>query len=209
MLHLKAAISNANRKVYKQFFCHVLKAISSDQFANDSHLTETYNIFTKNSLLQSTSIIESYLLGAITKGSTFQERIDTGFDRKLYYDHLTTKKLGTIVLFTKLAKSSMDTFDMLPKPIDNVVVVAQQQTAGKGTHGNEWLSPKGCCMFTLFCNLCPEFSLSRLSLLQFAAGLACVKAIKTNPNLKVYFLLLQCRVLRPFYVINVKSNIII
>lgn len=128
----------------------------------------------------------------MNKCSHFQKTTTTittcdDFNRKLYYEHLTTKKLGSIVLFTKLAKTTMDTLDMLPKSVDNVVVIAEQQTAGQGTHGNQWLSPKGCCMFTLFCNLKPQFSLSRLSLLQFAAGLACVKSVRTYTDLKVDF----------------------
>ncbi len=77
---------------------------------------------------------------------------------------------------------------MLPSSVNNVIVIAEQQTAGKGTHQNEWLSPKGCCMFTLFLNINPEFSLSRLSLLQFASALACVKAVTNSPGLEVNIL---------------------
>ena len=78
----------------------------------------------------------------------------------------------------------------MPNSINNVVVIAQQQTAGKGTHENEWLSPIGCCMFTLFLKIGSDFSLSRMSLLQFAAGLASVKAVKSSPGLQVIILFL-------------------
>ncbi len=65
------------------------------------------------------------------------------------------------------------------------MVVADQQTAAKGTHDNEWLSPLGCCMFTMFINLSSDFSFSRLSLIQFAAGLACTQAIRNEADLQV------------------------
>lgn len=64
--------------------------------------------------------------------------------------------------------------------LESVVVLARQQTQGVGNNKNEWLSPIGCCMFTLYLNLnVNNFSTSRICLLQFAAGLSCVKAIKS------------------------------
>jgi len=118
-------------------------------------------------------------------------QIINDFDTKRYFNKLKTKNIGTIVLFTKIAKSTMETFEMLPNSVNNVVVIAEQQTAGKGTRENEWLSPKGCCMFTLFMNLSPDFSISRLSLLQFAAALASVRAVKSSPGLEVNIFYLE------------------
>ena len=69
----------------------------------------------------------------------------------------------------------------MPTCIDNVIVVAERQTQGQGTGKNEWLSPKGCCMFSLFfaCDS-STFPIERLCLLQFAAALACVKTIQSS-----------------------------
>ena len=77
----------------------------------------------------------------------------------------------------------------LPNCVDNVVVVAHQQTNGQGNNKNEWLSPIGCCMFTLFWNLdSSKFSPARLCLLQFVAALASVKAIKSKQGHEVFYL---------------------
>ena len=58
----------------------------------------------------------------------------------------------------------------------------------KGNNKNEWLSPKGCCMFTLYINVTSnEFSTSRLSLIQFAAALACVKAVRNSSGCEVVY----------------------
>ena len=74
----------------------------------------------------------------------------------------------------------------LPGCIDNLVVVARQQTQGQGNNKNEWLSPIGCCMFTIYWSLdSNQFSSARLCLLQFVAALSCVKAIKTKKGLEV------------------------
>lgn len=60
-----------------------------------------------------------------------------------------------------------------------MVVLARQQTQGMGNNKNEWLSPVGCCMFTLYLNLNSNiFSTSRICLLQFVAALSCVKAVR-------------------------------
>lgn len=69
----------------------------------------------------------------------------------------------------------------MPNSIDNLIVVAKQQIQGQGNNKNEWLSPIGCCMFTVYKNMnANKFPSSRLCLLQFAAALACVRAIKTE-----------------------------
>ena len=89
--------------------------------------------------------------------------------------------------------------------MNSVVVLARQQLAGQGilfknssktnkvlfyfhsgNHKNEWLSQKGCCMFTLYLNLTTDtFASSRLCLLQFAAALSCVQAILKSQDCQV------------------------
>lgn len=65
------------------------------------------------------------------------------------------------------------------------MVLARQQTQGIGHNKNEWLSPIGCCMFTLYLNLnSNNFSTSRISLLQLSAALSCVKAVKSITGLE-------------------------
>jgi biotin--protein ligase len=65
-------------------------------------------------------------------------------------------------------------------------VLSRLQTRGQGNNKNEWLSPFGCCMFTLYLNLNTDnFPASRLCLLQFAAALSCSQAILKTPGCEV------------------------
>ena len=81
-------------------------------------------------------------------------------------------------------------FKSMPSAVNNLLVIARQQVKGQGANKNEWLSPIGCCMFTLYLNLnSNNFNPARLCLLQFAAALSCVKAIRKTPGLEVGALL--------------------
>jgi biotin--protein ligase len=96
---------------------------------------------------------------------------------------LTTCKLGHIVLYTELANSTMNAIYSLPNVINNIVAIAKQQIQGVGNNKNEWLSPIGCAMFTVFINLnTNNFPSSRLCLLQYAAAIACVEAVILEPG---------------------------
>ncbi len=82
----------------------------------------------------------------------------------------------------------MNTLTMLPNSMDNCVVIAKNQTYGQGTGKNEWISPVGCAMYTLYLNLNADtFSPSRLCLLQYATALACVQAVVETPGYEVCF----------------------
>lgn len=77
-------------------------------------------------------------------------------------------------------------YSSLPSSLHNLVVVARQQTRAQGNNKNEWLSPLGCCVFTLYLNLnTNDFSPTRLCLLQFAAALSCVQSVLRTPGYEV------------------------
>jgi hypothetical protein len=63
--------------------------------------------------LQSTNVIQNYLgIHLISKGA-FVSKVNTGanFDHQLYYSHLKTKNLGSIIIHADLVASTMNTFD--------------------------------------------------------------------------------------------------
>ena len=59
---------------------------------------------------------------------------------------------------------------------DNLVVIADTQTEGKGRAGNTWVSPKGCLMCSFLCDLAIEGP--KVPLLQYATTLAVVQALE-------------------------------
>jgi biotin--protein ligase len=56
---------------------------------------------------------------------------------------LTTSRIGRVVLHTVSAGSTMDFVDGAAVLHDGLVVVADEQTQGRGRAGNVWLSPVG------------------------------------------------------------------
>ena len=105
------------------------------------------------------------------------------FNKNDYFNNLFTNKLGHTILYTELANSTMNAIGNLPSGINNIVAIAKQQIQGVGNNKNEWLSPIGCAMFTVFINLnTKNFQSSRLCLLQYAAAIACVESIIQEPG---------------------------
>ena len=99
-----------------------------------------------------------------------------------YQSHLKTKSLGRNLIHCNVISS---TFDLLQGKFlqSGLVVIADQQTSGKGRSGNKWLSPKGCAMFSLQL----ELSLSKeigqhLPLLQHLVSLAVVDSVNSIGN---------------------------
>jgi len=116
-------------------------------------------------------VIESYLTGHLNKNAKFCLNTCLDFNEDLYFQYLKKKQFGSILLYTDVTTSTMNIFERIQ---------------GQGNNKNEWLSPTGCCMFTIFMNTnTNKFPASRFCLLQFAAALSCVKAIKSEPNHEV------------------------
>uniref|UniRef100_A0AC34FMP7 BPL/LPL catalytic domain-containing protein n=1 Tax=Panagrolaimus sp. ES5 TaxID=591445 RepID=A0AC34FMP7_9BILA len=79
-----------------------------------------------------------------------------GFDVDEYYKCLNTKTLGKAMLYFPVCETTMNIskslFNALPT-FDGILVIAGIQTKGYGRSGNQWLSPKGCAMFTFNFNI--------------------------------------------------------
>ncbi len=57
-------------------------------------------------------VVQNYLINQLNKDAKFIKAQGTlNFNKKIYFENLKTSKLGSIVLHTKLSKSTMDTID--------------------------------------------------------------------------------------------------
>uniref|UniRef100_A0A914R4T6 BPL/LPL catalytic domain-containing protein n=1 Tax=Panagrolaimus davidi TaxID=227884 RepID=A0A914R4T6_9BILA len=78
------------------------------------------------------------------------------FNTKLYYETLKTKCIGRALLYISVTTTTMDISKSLRLAMPNVngiTVVAGYQTNGIGRSGNQWLSPKGCALFSFNYNV--------------------------------------------------------
>ena len=99
-----------------------------------------------------------------------------------YQSNLNTKNLGLNIIHCNVITS---TFDLLQGKFlkSGLVVIADQQTSGKGRSANKWLSPKGCAMFSLQLELSLKSGIGKhMPLLQHLVSLAVVDSINTMGN---------------------------
>lgn len=57
------------------------------------------------------SVVENYLSSYINKNVKFDSNPSLEFSPNLYFENLKTKNFGTIVLYTDVTSSTMNTFD--------------------------------------------------------------------------------------------------
>ncbi|CAD6192008.1 unnamed protein product [Caenorhabditis auriculariae] len=101
------------------------------------------------------------------------------FNFDAFFDKLKCK-LGKVVLHVPVATTTMDVCssicDAIPS-LENVLVVADHQTKGRGRGGNEFLSPTGVAMFTFAFRIPRRSRLgSSLSIIQHVFCVALVEA---------------------------------
>lgn len=98
---------------------------------------------------------------------------------------LQTKWLGKNIIY----EERIDSTNLLAKKIgeENVmsgtVVVAEQQTAGRGRRGRAWVSPEGNCYFSVL--LRPQIHVEHASRLTLVAALALAEAIMGVSSIQV------------------------
>ncbi|XP_065564431.1 biotin--protein ligase-like [Artemia franciscana] len=97
---------------------------------------------------------------------------------RLIFKALRTKELGKSVIFGEVVTSTMDIAEEIEDEINGIIVVSHVQLAGKGRSGNKWISPKGAVTFTVRLLKPRSFAFGNISLLQHAASLAVVQAIR-------------------------------
>ncbi len=100
---------------------------------------------------------------------------------------LETKNIGKLIYFFDTIDSTQDYAIGLPENKKNgTVVIALNQTHGRGRLNRRWLSPKGGLWLSIVIN--PDIDISKISLIPLVTGVAIAKTIKqaiqTEPKLK-------------------------
>ncbi|MGB9671753.1 MAG: biotin--[acetyl-CoA-carboxylase] ligase [Candidatus Bathyarchaeales archaeon] len=98
---------------------------------------------------------------------------------------LQTKKFGKTIILLRKVDSTNNFAKKLARygAFEGTVVVAEEQTAGRGRHKRKWFSPKGGLYFSVI--LRPKFKVNEAVGIVVAAGLAVVKVLSENYGLKV------------------------
>jgi BirA family biotin operon repressor/biotin-[acetyl-CoA-carboxylase] ligase len=92
-------------------------------------------------------------------------------------------RIGAIIHFFSSCPSTNDMAKLLAREgsAEGTVVVADEQTEGKGTKGRSWHSPPG---LGLYASIILRPRRSNLALLPLAAGVACVEAVRKATGLR-------------------------
>lgn len=98
--------------------------------------------------------------------------------------NLKTKEIGKKILYYSSLKSTQEQALKIAKEAKNngTVIIAQEQTAGKGREGRKWISPKGGIWLSLI--LQPEFGLEMVTLFPIASSVALSIAIEKILGIK-------------------------
>ncbi|XP_053697240.1 biotin--protein ligase [Sabethes cyaneus] len=108
--------------------------------------------------------------------------IPEDFDTTEYYNYLKCSQIGRLVIYLPVASSSM-TIISSAELCHGFVIIPRQQTNGIGRSKNQWLSPKGCAMFSLQMHVPLNSPLGRrLPLIQHLVAVAIVRAIHGMAN---------------------------
>ncbi|XP_058452485.1 biotin--protein ligase [Malaya genurostris] len=102
------------------------------------------------------------------------------FSASDYYNNLKTYTFGRLALYLPVVSSSMEIVSNA-RLTHGFVVIPRRQTNGIGRSNNQWLSPKGCAMFSIQLHV-PLYSPlgQRLPLAQHLVAIAIVKAIRES-----------------------------
>lgn len=105
-----------------------------------------------------------------------EEAMANPFSLESYYLRLRTKKLGRPCLYLDRVES---TIEVAEKQKYNTLVLAKEQTNGRGQRGNKWISPVGCAMASLRIE-CPKISplAKRLCFLQHIMAMSAAWALE-------------------------------
>lgn len=98
------------------------------------------------------------------------------FDLESYYSKLSTKYLGRPCIYLDRVES---TIDIATREPENTLVLAKEQTSGRGQRSNTWHSPAGCAMGSvrLACRKVSPLA-GRLCFLQHILALTIAKTLE-------------------------------
>ena len=137
--------------------------------------------------LKNSNLLLSYLEKELQLKAKLCEDLNemkTEFDAKLFRQTLNAdNKLARNLIVADVTKSTQPIAENAPF-IDGLVVIASQQTGGKGRGKNQWLSPKGSVSFTYTVSVSNHSALFKfLPFFQHVNSLAILLAIKKFPNM--------------------------
>lgn len=81
---------------------------------------------------------------------------DLEFDLNKFYNNLSTKSLGKILLYVPISETTMNISKSMLVAFpsyDGILVISSSQTRGYGRLGNQWLSPNGSAIFSFNFNI--------------------------------------------------------
>ncbi|CAJ0931438.1 unnamed protein product, partial [Mesorhabditis belari] len=103
------------------------------------------------------------------------------FDASKYFEILQAKTLGRCLIFVPVCTTTMDVCSSISSSwagFEGVIVIARQQTHGRGRGGNEFISLPGTAMFTMNCTVRQNSALAeRPSLIQHIMATAVAQAV--------------------------------
>ncbi|CEF71337.1 Biotin--protein ligase [Strongyloides ratti] len=104
------------------------------------------------------------------------------FDVDGYFKHLKTKTLGHKMIHIDTCESIIKISNSLTYSLptyDGIVVIGNTQTYGKINGDNQWISPKGCALFSFDFNVPIDSRIgSKVTFLQHILGLSIIDSIK-------------------------------
>ncbi|EAL63016.1 biotin--[acetyl-CoA-carboxylase] ligase 2 [Dictyostelium discoideum AX4] len=104
---------------------------------------------------------------------------DKTFDTNKYFNELSTDLFGKNLIHTEVISSTQDIMlKYLTYTRQGLVMIADQQTDGRGRDGNKFLSPLGCLLMSFKCK---QTDCNKLPFLQYLTGMAMVEAIHSFP----------------------------
>ncbi|KAL7289279.1 hypothetical protein TKK_0017213 [Trichogramma kaykai] len=109
-------------------------------------------------------------------------RCPENFSTVEYFENLSTREIGRLVIYTDILTSTYDVVQDLELH-HGLAVVSRLQTRGQGRGRNLWLSPEGCAMFNLQLHIPRDSVLGdRIPLIQHLVATAIVHAVKSMPD---------------------------
>ncbi|EAL63017.1 biotin--[acetyl-CoA-carboxylase] ligase 1 [Dictyostelium discoideum AX4] len=105
---------------------------------------------------------------------------DKTFDTNKYFNELSTILFGKNLIHSEVISSTQDIMlKYLTYTRQGLVMIADQQTKGRGRGVNKFLSPLGCLLMSFKCK---QTDGNKLPFLQYLAGMAMVEAIHSFPS---------------------------
>ncbi|KAM9995804.1 hypothetical protein ACTFIY_001988 [Dictyostelium cf. discoideum] len=104
---------------------------------------------------------------------------DKTFDTNKYFKELSTILFGKNLIHSEVISSTQDIMlKFLTYTRQGLVMIADQQTKGRGRGVNKFLSPLGCLLMSFKCK---QTDGNKLPFLQYLTGMAMVEAIQSFP----------------------------